>query len=962
MQKAVKLIKASAGSGKTYTLTKEYLKLLLDGNDEQSYKHILAVTFTNKATEEMKSRIIESLHDLASDTLNADSEKARVRLVKILNDYNCFSISTIDKFFQMVMRSFAREIGKYASYKVELDTDSVVAQAVDMLLDTLQEPENGDLLEWLKDYSFKRVEEGERWNITGSLASMAKLFFKEDFKLKLKEAETIISDKSQIREFGKELKTIVSEFTRSAEAIGRKGMKIMAEAGLEPEDFKYKRTGPFMIFKYLASGDIRPPQARIYECFGDHDFPEIHSAVDELTALFETRYGDYISALLIDKNLHLLGIYSDIYRHLNQYLKENNVVLLSEANDLLSRIIDGSDTPFVYEKIGVRYDHIMLDEAQDTSLLQWKNFMPLFNDNISSGKQNLVVGDIKQSIYRWRGSDWRLMNDYIFKDLGKENINDSEPLAENWRSCRNIVGFNKMVFSSVENRLNLGGVYDDCNQKVPSKHDDWEAGRVKVGFIEGKEWKDEAMLRMVKDINEMVEAGYRHEDITVLVRKNKEGEQVATFLMENGISVITDDSLHIGSSACVAALLDVLYYMVNPDDPVNVLLVGEHSGLAEDCANQGSLYEICQKILSGGKVVPQKGDIPFINAFLDCVIAYQEKYGSSVRGFLKWWDESGKNKNICAPEGQDAIRIMTIHKSKGLGLQAVIIPFLEEKFKGHNDPVWFRTSGRFSKLGLVPLVPSEQMEGSIFGEQYQKELIYSRIDSINTAYVAMTRPVSQLIVYSPAPSENGKKDCTSFSNLLFSILKEKLDEFGTFTFGELESFKSKVKTNQGLLQDQFYYMPAGERLHLSLRASEYFDCDISPRRRGMELHDMLSKVDTLEDLEMACRGDEESFKYLSGHIDKVSGYHWFDGTYRSANESSIVDRDGSVHRPDRILVDDSGKKAVIVDYKFGVRKSSYLEQIAIYASLLKEMGFADVEAFLWYVDKDIVEKLKDNEQ
>jgi len=957
MQKTVRLLKASAGTGKTHNLTGEYIRFLLEGDDEFSYKHILAVTFTNKATEEMKSRIIMELNEMSGDSSNADAQKARRRLTRLLNDYNCFSISTIDRFFQMVMRSFAREIGKYASYKVELDTDLVVSQAVDMLLDSLDGVDNSDLMEWLKEYSFRKVEEGGNWNISGPLFEMAKLFFKEEFIIHKKETGSLLADKVKLASLDRKLRQVQNSFKQRAKAIGINALKIMSDEGVQPEDFKGKSRGPFMIFKTLAKGEIKMPSEKLNESFAGHDIPALRLAVDDIQTLFAEEYDDFVTAQLIGNNLYLLGIYSDIFRHLDSYLKENNVVLLSESSDILNRIIDGSDTPFVYEKIGTRFDHILLDEAQDTSLLQWKNFMPLFTNNISQGLQNLVVGDIKQSIYRWRGSDWRLMSEYIYNDLKRDNIDDTDPLVENWRSCRNVIDFNTRVFSQIESYVPLGGIYSDYKQKQASRNASWPEGRVKVGFIEGPQWKQAALEKVLDDINNLVDAGYRYDDITVLVRKNDEGALAAAFLMENKISVITEDSLHIEASACIARVLDILRYYVNPLDPVNEMLVGDIKEDAMALMAEGSLYEICQGLLRSGLFQLQACDIPFVHAFLDCVISYQEKYGSSIRGFLKWWEESGSSRSICAPSGQNAVRIMTIHKSKGLGLEAVIIPFMEEKFGGHPDVLWMKASGKFSELGIVPVRASDRMRNSIFRDQYENELLMTKTDSVNTAYVALTRPVSQLVIYSPRPAKEDDYKLNSFANLLFSILKKELDGNGIFTVGKIEKVSSGTINGSGMVQDEYFMADAGKRLKLSLRGGDYFEVECSPRMRGIELHDILSKIDRLEDLEVACGNDKESFHYLKEHLSHVDSYHWFDGTYRSMNESSIIDGDGSVFRPDRILLDGKGN-AVVVDYKFGASRKKYNEQVKEYAKMLYGMGFARVDSYLWYVGNNIVEKVE----
>lgn len=971
MQEAVKLIKASAGAGKTHFLTQQYISMLLQGDDVESdrnYKHILAVTFTNKATEEMKSRIIQELDKIASDPDDRDSGKARRRLTALLNDYSCFSISTIDRFFQTVMRSFAREMGQYASYKIELDLEGVVAQAVDRMLDSLESPENANLLEWLKEYSLRTIEDGGNWNITNPLTEMSKLFFKEDFKIKMEGLDNIINDKDAIRDFDRDMSEIIGAFRSDARRIGRETLALMSGAGLSPDACYGKTRGSLMIFKRLAEGDLsKEPQDRekfekALELAGVSGLSE---KVDELFELYsEDNLVTYRTARVIKSNLYLLGIYSDLYKNLHEYLSENNVVLLSESNELLSRIIDGNDTPFVYEKVGTRYEHIMLDEAQDTSLLQWRNFRPLFKENIANGRDNLIVGDIKQSIYRWRGSDWKLMSNYLFEDLGEENVDGSRALLDNWRSCSNIIEFNNWLFSQVGELVGIqdevvgksvGEIYSGCRQKQPGPHSQWKSGRVKVGFLEGGQWHSEALEHMFNDIGELHSAGYRYSDITVLVRKNREGSEVASYLMDRGMNVITEDSLQLGFSLCVSRLVQVLSYYNNPDEPVNALAVAPFLNELPETCPDGSLYEICESLFALPVISIGSGDVPFVQAFLDCVLEYQDKFGSSLRNFLSWWDKTGSRKSICAPGGQDAVRVMTIHKAKGLGLEAVIIPFLQEKFVQTSSwtmpTIWCRTGGRFSKLGLVPLKARSELDGTIFREQYREELLYGYVDSINAAYVAFTRPVSQLIVYARTPDKPSDFKIDTFGNLLYAALSKKLDN-GVYEVGSVGTFERVEEDSDVLEQDGFDIVPLNGRLKLALKGDDFFSGSGSARQLGIDMHEILSRVEVADDLEKACGKDRAAFAELSEHVARVADRHWFDGTFVSKNETCVIDEDGSVYRPDRILIDRNSGAVQVVDYKFGAEEEKYVRQVGEYCSLLGKAGYSPVKGFIWYVSED----------
>ena len=960
MQQGVSIVKASAGSGKTYRLTQDYIDLLLSG-DTQRYKHILAVTFTNKATDEMKSRVIEEL-DRLSRSDDARAPLAADRLRRMLHDYTCFSVSTIDKFFQTVMRSFAREIGQYASYRVELDTDAVLDQVVDLLLDSIEDPAHDALLKWLKDYSFDQVEQGDGWNIVRPLKKMAGQFLDESFLLQVRQAgrgTDVLGDKASLKAFLKKLDGIIRDYEKEAVAIGQEGVRLLDEKGLMTDVYLTKKPGrSTSVFKKWAAGNVdagityaKEVDAAI-ECFPDP------SAMGKLFDRVRNQLGEPLrlrnTARLIRKNLYLLGIYSDLQRTLDDYLRENNVVLLQLSTDLLSRIIAEDDTPFVYEKIGNRYEHLMLDEAQDTSLMQWNNFRPLFRNSQAGGGCDLVVGDIKQSIYRWRGSDWRLIRDYLKRDLATGLIRE-ETLKENWRSGSALVAINNDFFLHIGDILSgdaeharsgaeIKAIYADCEQQVPQKHEADPPGYVRLSFLNADKdsedsWRDLALGRMIDDIRSLLAEGYDYKDITVLVRTNKDGAKAAAALIEAGISVLTEDSLLIGSSPCIAKLMSLLGWLVDPTDPVAEL---QSRGLRDNLPEltHGSLYQTCEQLLGCGILPHGEPDLPFIHAFLDAVLAFQEKYGSSLRAFVKWWEEAGHKKSICAPDGQNAVRVMTIHKSKGLSLDAVIIPFCTETYLPRRQPtIWCPCPPALGGPALIPLKASKDLQNSHFEESYEEERTFEHIDVINNWYVAFTRARSRLFIYAPLPKPPGKGKDYSLScieNTLFVHFKDRLNaKQPCYESGIRDPFVREEKSSS-LTDDPLppFAASAGQdnRLRLALHGEDYFAQEKSARRAGIEQHSEMARVEVDVELE-----------HRSG------GRHWFDGTYRVMNEASIVDEHGEIRRPDRVLIAPDGSRVIVIDYKFGQPLSSHHKQVREYVSLLQEMGYPAVEGWLWYV-------------
>lgn len=969
--KPIKLIKASAGAGKTHFLTREYINLILSG-DADSFRHILAVTFTNKATEEMKSRVIEELHKISRNADDPRQEKAKERLTGLLHDYSHFSISTIDTFFQTVIRSFAREIGQYASYRVEIDTNSAISQTIDLLLDSLTEEGNRELYEWLKDYSLRIIEEGGTWNIAKPLESIAQLFFREDFKLKFREGDYAIRDREATKAFSDKVFSFIDEF--------REGMKIRTEAVFKAadefsidieHDFKGKTRGPMCVFKKWRNGQFVQPKEDIMEYAASANKPGFTGKVADAVEFCLAHIDDYRTACLFKDEIHLLGVYSDIYAQLNGWLKDNNVILLGESTDLLCRIIDGSDTPFVYEKVGTRYDHIMLDEAQDTSLLQWRNFMPLFKESAASGLQNLVVGDIKQSIYRWRGSDWRLISDYIYDDLGRNLIDDSKSLDDNWRSSPSIIDFNNRIFFSIADTIEavepdiasgIRNIYSGSRQTLPSERRGGPEGQVKICFKDIPEMGESVIGR----IGELTRAGYEFKDIAILTRSNSQSSEIADLLINRGIAVITEDSLLLESSSCICRVMDILRFSVNPQDDISRLLAGEYAEAGRSLP-EASLYSVCESLVcEEGQTVTHR-DVPFIHTFLDYALEYQEKYGSSIRGFVKWWDEGGSGKSINIPSGQNAVRVMTIHKAKGLSLEAVIVPYFEFRYLPlpvQMPTVWCRTEGRFSDIGLVPLKASSSLRNTCFEGDLDREKFYSYIDNVNLAYVAMTRAKSSLTVFARKPDDdrNSANKVLSVAHSLFNILEGELDgnlEYETGTLGFSRKADDSGKTQ--LSQNEFKITPAGNRLKVKMVGQDYFDDEVSPRLRGIEIHRILEYCNGREDLPHAVelciaegnlpsKDRKNAQRLLESAFDSLErdGYQWFDKSKPTLNEISIIDKDGASHRPDRIIIDDKTLSATVIDFKFGKRREAYNEQVANYCSLLKETGYKNVEGYLWF--------------
>jgi hypothetical protein len=616
-------------------------------------------------------------------------------------------------------------------------------------------------------------------------------------------------------------------------------------------------------------------------------------------------------------------------------------------------------------------------------------------DSADKGLDNLIVGDVKQSIYRWRNSDWSLLNKRIYKDFEGYDLKDGQ-LSTNRRSLEEVVTFNNTFFKQCalilqskynvyigeeDNKL-ITGIYEGnpsskdyfCQEVLESKMGE---GHVKVSFMSkdgDRDWKKVNLDRLVEDIRQLRENGWSYKDMAVLVRTNKEGSKVAESLLAAGYKIVSDDSLIISTSSSVQKIVTALKYISAPEDPmVRFVLNG-----VEISTQEKTLYNICEDI---ARQLPSTDLLEgaFIQAFMDSVLDYVSVHGSDVEGFLKWWDDAGRKRSISAPEGDDAIRIITIHKSKGLGFEVVLVPFFDEplydaKVEDKGKILWCTpNSAPFDEIKILPIASSSKLLSTIFAKDYKDEVLYSYIDKINVAYVAFTRAKSELLIYPKLPDfkKDGSYEVKSMADVLYSYCGEETEyEEGDWvispSYGKSVDSADVVADQTGASAPSAYHsVPIGERLQLALRGGDFFSPE-SSRGRGVVMHDILAKIATSADLDRAVdeavseglvssddRGGINS--ELHDRLDSVASRHWFDGTYEFRNEIEIILPGGDFRRPDRVMV--CGDKAIVVDYKFGqIKRPSYIRQVQQYMSYLTQMGYASVEGYVWYLeDNEIVE-------
>lgn len=925
----INIFKASAGSGKTHTLSKTYLDLLLKADSKTAYRNILAVTFTNKATEEMKERI---LRDLAEE--GKTNPRAREILINLLHDYGSFSVSTIDKFFQQALRAFSRELGSSGNYQIELDKASLTKEAMDRVLDDLTEKDK-DLLGWFTKQLETALDNGESFHLESSLYEMAEEFGDVN--------EKFTYDKKKLTELKARCKEIVDTFHKdvyeNALCIDTTTWGKTAAKGLA------QYAGAQTKYKDSVKAANATTLAKLAETAG----------CEAMYALMNPqgrRWKEYRTARMVEKVIFTLGLAEEFYSKLAIIEEEKGVISLDESTSLLRDIIDGSDAPFIYEKLGVRFNHFLLDEFQDTSVVQWENFKPLLANSVSEGYSNIIVGDVKQSIYRWRNSDWNLLDKEIEENFeGKVEV---ITLKENWRSTQSIVNFNNEFFTFAADNLGLSKIYADVKQKV--KVEDSQEGCVTVDFCEDE-------LEMIDGyIEQAVAAGAKMSDMAILLRTNGEGKKVAEYLLSKGYSVISDDSLDLKSSLIIRKIVSYLHSLCNNSDSLNTYL---SESLEIDSEREyHSLLDLVDGVIKDlSETHPDeiKGQTLFIQSFMDDILEWTSIHGNDLRQYLKHWEES--KIAISSPNDPNAIRITTVHKSKGLAFPIVIFPFAEKVGLFKEDTLWCHLDSD-AEMGesfnsIFPVVLGKSSGDSFFSESLKNEMEMQRIDNLNIFYVCLTRARKEMHIIAKNPPKSlidGKSSPNDLSQLLYLYCEQ-----NGYTFGSPYRWNEASKKEDSEIEEfdaeyETYGMnpeACSRRFVASSDAWDYFSEEgigQSKRLRGIEQHALLSRIRTSDDAPEVLRSIEPQTRELL--LERISAHsEWFSPELKTLNEVAIIDSFGNTNRPDRVLVDEEGRVTVI-DFKFGEEDEKYSGQVRRYMRLFREMGYGEVSGYIWYVPID----------
>ena len=1090
MKSQLTVYKASAGSGKTFTLAREYMTLVID--NPYAYRTILAVTFTNKATEEMKLRILGQLYGIAHHLPESDQylkqihealphlsesqirKNAEAALRLLIHNYNYFHVQTIDTFFQSVLRNLARELDLTANLRIGLNDYQVEQQAVDELIESLEDTDK--LLFWIMEYIKENIADDKGWNVIGQIKSFGEHIFRDYYKENANKLSERMDEDGFFEGFKEKMKNIKKKAKEQFDEIAASFFDALEEGGYSADDLSGKTRGIWSYFNKIKNGKYSDDDLlnlTFTKCMESPDnwvkkadvknhtdlYQQVSSVLYPILQFSEqhrpTLVKMYKSADLTVKHLNQLRLLGSIDKKVRTMNQEANRFLLSDTQTLLHSLIQDSDSPFIFEKIGTQLNHVMIDEFQDTSTIQWKNFKVLLEETMSrEDAGNLIVGDVKQSIYRWRSGDWRLLNNIESEFINPKKQLDIETLDTNYRSDRNVIDFNNAFFVEAakqeyknlkeampEEAQQLLNAYADVEQKVPANKR--AQGYVEIKLLKTQEDEDtadestdngkgERMMQLcLETVDKLVARGVPTNKIAILVRNNQTIQDIAEYFMNHSdYEMVSDEAFRLDASQAVQTLVTALHYLMHPNDDIARATLLKYALTyldSEELVTQLTsnrqeyleipLLDLTERLFTEfrlGEVEDMKAQSAYVCAFYDKLNAFLADNSSDIEAFLQEWDANLHGKSIHC-DGTDGIRLLTIHKSKGLEYDHVIMPYCDWQLEKSNT-IWCTPQEEpYNELPLVPVdFSAGQMKQSIYEPDYHHEHLQNMVDNLNLLYVAFTRAGHNLYVFGKRATQNYR---SSIIELSLDQVAEKLKKaqesisplaegqevqveihgLGTdrktsdivFTYGEPYIPKQKVVMEMKLNSNVFT-LPSEmmeTEIIVSSKMPEFKQSNKSRDlivgdeeeeqqkyyiKMGTVLHSLFSTIRTHDDIDGALKQleldgvlyDENISKEKVREMirkrlesDKVSD--WFSDRWEIFNECSIISMNKGkmeVHRPDRVMKD--ANETIVVDFKFGKPRQEYHDQVKGYMDLLSGMGHPNVKGYLWYVYPNKIVEVK----
>ena len=1037
MVKPLTVYKASAGSGKTFALAVQYIKLVVQ--NPQAYRNILAVTFTNKATEEMKTRILSQLYGIWKQLPDSDiymqevcqkldaspefvSQRAGIALELLLHNYNHFRVMTIDTFFQSVLRNLAHELDLTANLRIGLNDSQVEEMAVDQMLDDLKTTDV--MLQWILKYIMENISDDRSWNVIGQIKQFGKTIFRDYYKDVSKQLNERLQHEGFFDQYAQTLQDIRQTAKERMLNIAESFFGTLEEEGLTADDLAQKRRGIAGFFYKLQNGifDESIENQTVANCLGNPTkwYTKTHPRRELIHELADGPLGEilryaveerprqwrlYQSATLTLRHMNQVRLLSSIENKVRELNDSANRFLLSDTQKLLNALISDSDSPFIFEKIGTQLEHIMIDEFQDTSTVQWQNFRILLQEAMShQGSENLIVGDVKQSIYRWRSGDWRLLND-IEQQFPKEMI-QTEMLKVNRRSERFITQFNNAFFTEAAKleyeKLQetpeadqLKRAYSEVKQEIPLSKP--QTGFVRVELLTAEDYQQQTLSRITEILQGLISQGIPQDKMAILVRTNSFIPVIAKYMAEHApdINIVSDEAFRLDASQPVNILMQALRLIVHPHDQLARAFIEKtvHTTFDDErCTKYKSLslYELAERLFADLRLSDYGDQSAYLCAFFDQLRQYTAENAGTIEDFLRLWDNEICSKTIQS-DITNGVRIISIHKSKGLEFDHVLCPFCDWQLEKSGNILWCKPNiAPFNELPIAPIDYSQKgMTGTIYEEDYHNEHLQNVVDNLNLLYVAFTRARSSLFVIG---RRGAKKSRSEIIELTLPLLNEgrltgleDVDQPLVYEYGTPTASRQEMETKKTanvFLQpsDTIHVTVTTNEVKTEFRQSnqsrEFINGDdeqagTSYIQLGSILHRIFSVIRTKDDIGTALHQlESEGIIYddvvtleristmLRQRLEHPKVAEWFSGRWTLFNECTILSmEDGEVkeHRPDRVMTD--GKEWIVVDFKFGRQNNDYPKQVRNYMNLLKTMGHTEVKGYLWYVYSNIIEEV-----
>ena len=1038
-EKKFKVYKSAAGSGKTYTLVKEYLKIAL--KDTWKYSRILAITFTNKAANEMKNRIIESLSEISELTtepekglvkdllveINLPFEQlranAKVVLQNILHNFSDFAISTIDSFTHRIVRTFAFDLQLPLNFNIELDNEVIVDQAVDALMERIGQDE--EISKILLEFTYSKLQDDKNWHIERDLKQQAKQLQKEGIEEHLLKIKSVTIDEFvTIAKSQKEKNIFLKNEIKN---IGKTFFEEINKRGLSESDFYQGSRGICGLFSKMEKFDGKEISfsKTLQGIIENETFSkpkDRNSLIDELSPnilqwvnCFLEKQKQFISRKLFLENLYAVALLNELNLLIEEYSKEEKILHISEFNKRISKIVLEEPVPFLYERIGERYQHYLIDEFQDTSVLQWQNLLPLFENGLSQGHFSMIVGDSKQAIYRFRQGEVEQFEilPNVYQKEGNSYLEERERtlkqhyeldvLKYNFRSQRNIVEFNNELFKIIAKnyldetygKIFLGDVQknDPGIEQLVIK----EGGYVQLEFLEKEDYTENTCEKVFQSIESSVRDGYQMKDICILTRANKELSVLSEYLSQKKIdgqplALASDESFKLNSSSKIRFIISVLEYLHQPTNQTSQLHILEYladlkkikqndiipffqkknipfenfvkkSGydLTILSAFSTSLYDTCEKIVRLFSL-NEPSDI-YVAAFLNSVASYSKANEQNIGAFLQWFADNKEKLSAKSSEDLNAVHLMTIHKSKGLGYPVVIYPFADSKCNTTFD-LWMETDKEIFSIQTGLITTKKEVASSCFSERFNEEKEKAMLDLINVLYVALTRAKNRMYIYSGKPSE--KEDTINYPAMFKSFLAAKgvhSDSENKYVFGNEDKVNQSAteNNNEKALEKQISSDWANrlinDRRNISVKeivATELF------AEKGVVLHEALANIHIESDCESAVQKllnknliqkeeKEEYLQKLHSIITNPDICLFFEKAGTILTEVEIIQNENN-YRIDRLILKED--ETIVIDFKTGMKKPEHYSQVNTYCDILKEMQRPNVKGFLIYINTE----------